>query len=101
MRGGVRMATDLRAAARMSSNQFYPGSGDRNLGCQSVSSRRISMQQNEPTGSGTRATARSAFGTGFTHELDHDRWRSQHDGLRAILFSASECGSWLPLSKLA
>lgn len=59
------------------------------------------VHQNEPTGLSTPATARSAFGTGFTNELDHERWRSQHDVLCDILFSAAECGAWLTLSELA
>ena len=59
------------------------------------------MLQNEPTRLGTPAMARSAFGTGFTNELDHERWRSQHDVLRDILFVAAECDAWLTLSELA
>ncbi len=59
------------------------------------------MHQNEPARLNTPATARSAFGTGFTNELDHERWRSQRDVLRDILFSAAECGAWLTLSELA
>src|SRR5437899_11346492 len=59
------------------------------------------MHHNEPARLSTPAMARSAFGTGFTNELDHERWRTQHDVLRDILFSAAECGAWLTLSKLA
>jgi hypothetical protein len=59
------------------------------------------MHQNEPARLSTPAMARSAFGTGFTNELDHERWRSQHDVLRDILFSAAECGAWLTISELA
>ncbi len=59
------------------------------------------MHHNEPGRLSTPAMARSAFGTGFTNELDHERWRSQHDVLRDILFSAAGCGAWLTLSELA
>jgi len=59
------------------------------------------MHHNEPARLSTPAMARSAFGTGFTNELDHGRWRSQHDVLRDILFSAAERGAWLTLSELA
>src|SRR5260370_23600682 len=59
------------------------------------------MHHNEPGRLSTPAMARSAFGTGFTNELDHERWRSQHDVLCDILFSAAECGAWLTLPELA
>ncbi len=75
--------------------------GTQQLGYQSVSSKWIRMHQNEPARLNTPATARSAFGTGFTNELDHERWRTQRDVLRDILFSAAECGAWLTLSELA
>lgn len=59
------------------------------------------MHQNEPARLSTPTMARSGFGAGFTNELDHERWRSQHDVLRDILFSAAECGAWLRLAELA
>jgi len=59
------------------------------------------MYQNEPARLNTPPMARAAFGTGFSNELDHERWRSQRDVLRDILFSAAECGAWLTLSELA
>ncbi len=59
------------------------------------------MHHNEPATLRTHAIAHSAFGTGFTNELDHERWRTQYDVLRDILFSAAECGAWLTLSELA
>ena len=43
----------------------------------------------------------SSVGAGFSNELDHDRWRTQHDVVRDILFSAAECGAWLTLAELA
>jgi hypothetical protein len=59
------------------------------------------MHENEPAALSTPAIARSAFGSGFTNELDHERWRNQHDVLRDILFSAAQCGAWLTLAELA
>lgn len=43
---------------------------------------------------------RPEFGTSLTNELDHDRWRSQHDVVRDILLSAAETGVWLTLAEL-
>jgi hypothetical protein len=59
------------------------------------------MNQNEAAPERSSAGRHSIFGTAFTDEFDHDRWRSQHDVVRDILFSAAECGAWLTLAELA
>jgi len=45
MTGGIRMATDLRAAARMSGKQFYPGIGGQEFG---FSKRLVEADQDAP-----------------------------------------------------
>lgn len=59
------------------------------------------MDQNKGVTRKMPAGRHSIFGTPFTDEFDHDRWRNQHDVVRDILFSAVECGAWLTLAELA
>jgi len=81
--------------------KFCPGTEGQELGLSKRLVEGNQVHQNESARLNTPAMARSAFGTGFTNELDHERWRSQHDVLCDILFSAAECGAWLTLSELA